>query len=657
MKKILYIAPHLSTGGLPQYLTKKIELLKDTYEIYVIEYEDITGGRLVIQKNKIINLIGDKLKTIPYGGDKMVVLDFINEIKPDIIHFEEMPEYFMSPDIASLIYTDNRTYKIFETSHDSSFDCNKKIFQPDRFILVSKYQIEMLKPLGLPSDVVEYPIEYKERPDRSEALLKLGLDPEYKHILHVGLFTPRKNQKEFFEYARQFLGQKVQFHSIGNMADNFRSYWEPLLEHKPENLIWHGEKSNVDDYYAAMDLFLFTSRGTVNDKETMPLVIREAISWNIPTLIYNLPVYENYFDKFELVDYLDFDNQNKNTDIIKDSLKLSKTENEKTVVIISTYPTNNNIIELTRKAIHEVKKQGYDVILTSHAHIPEILSTLVDYSVYDSNNILTYHDFYSTAWSENDRYKMTINLKTEGNHIYHGPAVYTNYYNGINFAKSLGYKNAICFNFDMIIKDTTLIPKLVIDLVSNKAVYNLTKALEGNALRTVFFATKVDFFVDNFNLVLNDKEYENWKTSVGSESNGLENMFYHTLKGKLDGVKLLSDDEFYGMLSDCEIDLCSRVEYFNVLPIKDNPDQFAVWFSTNNLIDDRRFRISIQHNNNFDNIDLQFKTNQNYYKIIDYVDGDYNITLYENDKPSKKIKVDKNYMYNKIKNNGELIIK
>ncbi len=29
MKKLLYIAPHLSTGGLPQYLTKKIELLKD----------------------------------------------------------------------------------------------------------------------------------------------------------------------------------------------------------------------------------------------------------------------------------------------------------------------------------------------------------------------------------------------------------------------------------------------------------------------------------------------------------------------------------------------------------------------------------------------------------------------------------------------------
>ena len=29
MQKLLFIAPHLSTGGLPQYLTKKIELLRE----------------------------------------------------------------------------------------------------------------------------------------------------------------------------------------------------------------------------------------------------------------------------------------------------------------------------------------------------------------------------------------------------------------------------------------------------------------------------------------------------------------------------------------------------------------------------------------------------------------------------------------------------
>ena len=220
MKVLLYIAPHLSTGGLPQYLTKKVELLKNIYKIYVVEYEDITGGRLVIQKNKIKDLLGDNLITIPWGGSKQILIDTINNIKPDIIHLEEMPEYFMSDDIAKQIYTSDRKYKIFETSHDSSFDTSRKKYQPDKFILVSNYQVGMLKSLNIPSEVVEYPIEFKERPNREQALIKLGLDPTYKHVLHVGLYTPRKNQAEFYEYANQFLGEKVMFHSLGNMADN-----------------------------------------------------------------------------------------------------------------------------------------------------------------------------------------------------------------------------------------------------------------------------------------------------------------------------------------------------------------------------------------------------------------------------------------------------
>jgi hypothetical protein len=44
MQKLLFIAPHLSTGGLPQYLTKKVELLKDEFEIHLVEWVDCTGG-------------------------------------------------------------------------------------------------------------------------------------------------------------------------------------------------------------------------------------------------------------------------------------------------------------------------------------------------------------------------------------------------------------------------------------------------------------------------------------------------------------------------------------------------------------------------------------------------------------------------------------
>jgi hypothetical protein len=60
MKKLLYIAPHLSTGGLPQYLTKKIELIRDEFEIHLVEWVDCTGGVLVVTRNKIKALVPDE---------------------------------------------------------------------------------------------------------------------------------------------------------------------------------------------------------------------------------------------------------------------------------------------------------------------------------------------------------------------------------------------------------------------------------------------------------------------------------------------------------------------------------------------------------------------------------------------------------------------
>jgi hypothetical protein len=40
--KILFLASHLSTGGMPQFLLKRIETLKDNYEIFVVENECVS---------------------------------------------------------------------------------------------------------------------------------------------------------------------------------------------------------------------------------------------------------------------------------------------------------------------------------------------------------------------------------------------------------------------------------------------------------------------------------------------------------------------------------------------------------------------------------------------------------------------------------------
>ena len=315
--KVLYITPHLSTGGAPRYLLEKIKLLNDVCDIYCIEYHDITGGVLVVQRSEIASILGNKLITI--GENKMRVVDEVKRIAPDVIHFEEMPEYFCAYEVAEAIYNVNRTYKIFETSHDSSFNPDNKLFFPDKFLFVSEYQRQMMASVNVDSEVVEFPITYKKKSNRLTALKKLDLDPNLVHIINIGLFTARKNQKELIEYARKLTNLPVQFHFIGSLADNFKYYWEDAIKDLPPNCKIWGERSDVDNFYDAADFFFFASRGFEHDKETSPLVIKECIGWNLPIFLYNLPVYCNMYNKYDNMMFLSLD-KDVNINMLKEKI-------------------------------------------------------------------------------------------------------------------------------------------------------------------------------------------------------------------------------------------------------------------------------------------------------------------------------------------------
>lgn len=301
MKKVLFIAPHLSTGGMPQYLYTLIEKLSTVHEVYCIEYRFI-APEYVVQRNRVIDKLGDRFVSLSGG---MSLQAAIENIQPDVIHLQEMPEFFMDAADANWVYRESRPYFIVETSHDSSFLAQNKRWYPDHFALISEFQRIEFQKLNIPIDIVEYDIPNGIRVDRTTGLRELGLDPNLKHVLNVGLFTPRKNQAEIIEYARKLEGQPIQFHLVGNTAANFSNYWQPLLQNLPSNVKVWGERSDVERFYSCMDLFLFTSRGHNQDKETSPLVIREAIGYGIPSLIYNLPVYLGMYDTYDNIEYLD----------------------------------------------------------------------------------------------------------------------------------------------------------------------------------------------------------------------------------------------------------------------------------------------------------------------------------------------------------------
>ena len=662
MKKLLFIAPHLSTGGLPQYLTKKIELLKNDFEIYLVEWSDCTGGVLVVTRNKIVKLV-DKDKFFTLRENKQELIDIINQVKPDIIHLEEIPEFFMDFNIANQIYTQDRAYKIVETSHDSSYDITQKKFYPDKFMFVSQWQINQYKDIDIPKVLVEYPIEYIERPDRTKALQKLGLDPNKKHILHIGLFTPRKNQAEFFAYAKAL--PQYEFHCVGNQADNFKHYWEPLMNDKPDNLTWWNERTDVDAFYQAMDLFLFTSRGTNNDKETMPLVIREAVSNQIPILIHNLPVYLNYWDDYN-VNYLDTTDFSYNLSLIESSLNSSNYINiEEEAFVISTYPILNAVTKTTIECIETLKQTGRKIILTSHLPIPLELQKLVDYCVYDKNNLLTKHTFYNYTWFDYGTWKVDLWLTGENNDVYHGPSVYTNYYNGAALAEKLGIKKVYFLNYDYHLKNTSYIDDVSLILNQKKAYAGIKEEQEGNTVITYFLAAEPKFHLNHFPQIQNSQEYDSLMVEWRSESNGLENLTYCTFQKSKNQIYWEKQEDFFKLIEDnFEHKNYSRVEYFSIISVKDNPDQFAVFLNVSNSTDNRDIEIAVYEDDNMlfdETVKVTHKLSwfrqvtfnpEKTYKIYYSAFDRYNQALVE----EKKIIINKEYFENQLSKNGYLTL-
>ena len=133
-EKLLFVTPHLSTGGMPQYVVKLVETLKQAYDIYVLEYHDYSP-EYVVQKNALKKMLGDHVITF-YGNDESKdnqFFELINKIKPNIIHLQEIPEMWMTSFAANKLYNKNRQYKIVETSHDSGFKAeNKRFARPGR---------------------------------------------------------------------------------------------------------------------------------------------------------------------------------------------------------------------------------------------------------------------------------------------------------------------------------------------------------------------------------------------------------------------------------------------------------------------------------------------------------------------------------------------
>lgn len=369
-KKLLYVASHLSTGGMPQYLLKQIQTFKDEFEIQVVEYNDHSGGVFVVQKNQINDLV--KLHTL-YENKGEEFLKLIEDETPDIIHFTEIPEHFIEHSILDKIFANKkRKFDIVCSTHGSFTNPDKIKYHPDRYILVSEWSRQRFEHLGIDTKVWEYPIE-DFKYDKDKAKEELGFEKDWKHVLMVGLFSVGKNQSEIFDVARLLEKYKIKFHFVGNQAINFEEYWKPLMDFKPKNCVVWGERNDTDKFYKASDLFYFSSTLELN-----PLSIKEALSYGLPSIFRRLHTFLDTYDNTDLVTYID-DDIHKTKNLLLETLQPEFNEipgwfsyQKLYDEVIEKLPNNSNVIELgswmgksTNHLANKIKESGKNIRFTA----------------------------------------------------------------------------------------------------------------------------------------------------------------------------------------------------------------------------------------------------------------------------------------------------
>jgi len=323
--KLMYVVPHLSTGGMPQFVLKRIESLleyKNEIEVFLVEYSQFSDA-YIVQRNKIIELLDvGHFFTLGWFTEpekKYQLIDIIKENKIDIVHIEEIPEGFESfnkipLDILNQLYDNNRTWKIVESCHNIWFDGNSnKKLHPDYYSFVTPYHLtSQFNKLNTPKKVWEYPIEDKvsdilkeysiyDKSHKVPTLKKiieresLQISMTKTHILNVSLWTEGKNQKEGIEVARllENTHPDLHFHFIGNQASNFENYWGPIMNNLPKNVTVWGEREDVETFMKACDVLMFNSTWECN-----PLVVRESINYGMKIMTRNLPQYMGMFNEY-----------------------------------------------------------------------------------------------------------------------------------------------------------------------------------------------------------------------------------------------------------------------------------------------------------------------------------------------------------------------
>jgi len=226
--------------------------------------------------------------------------------------------------------------------------------------------------------------------------------------------------------------------------------------------------------------------------------------------------------------------------------------------------------------------------------------------------------------------------------------------------KYFNHEKLYFVNYDYVLKDESYIDNISNILDKKDTYFGFDVSAEGNCFTTYFFAAKASVMLDRLKEIKNEQEYTQCMIDCGSESNGVENMYYHLWKDYPNNYVETKEQFTKNIEEYFHFEDFSMVEYYTVLHTNIS-NHFCPWITISNNTESKLIHYTVIKNGELI-IDRQLFANGKYHfwDLIKYTLNDkFTVTFDVKDSISGQdvvkhmFNLDKDYFENTLQNNGK----
>ena len=162
------------------------------------------------------------------------------------------------------------------------------------------------------------------------------------------------------------------------------------------------------------------------------------------------------------------------------------------IIIVNSHHSSQYHLDILKDCLTRLKKTNYKLMVCSHLPIPEEIQKMVDYCVYDSENIML--ESPSWFWFANSQFRVSVSNPG------HSIAILRNMINGISLGQRLGFVNFFFTECDSLIGDIDL---QTFDLhlsemlnENKKMIFHKYQTESSFAYHALLFGGNIEYFIE-----------------------------------------------------------------------------------------------------------------------------------------------------------------